>query len=260
MAHPSDVVDANLVRLKRELEASLATLGRYIESQLAKAKLGPDGKLVPDDPFNLELARETLDRLLDEYESLFGEVGSQLRNIAADTLDAVGSVLTQQGISENLTTPSEGLLALQLGNGLDALTAIKGERSDALRATVLQLFQTNVNPSAAFDVVVAQLGGSVGRALSLVDTTVMAVDRTVSVEQAKDSGFEWFVFSGPVDSLTREWCADRAGKLFRGDEIDDTPNDTGPNPPSAYGGGYNCRHRWDAVDVSEIKQYTRFRA
>jgi hypothetical protein len=50
--------------------------------------------------------------------------------------------------------------------------------------------------------------------------------------------------SGKPDDASRRWTS--------------VDNDTGPNPPSAYGGGYHCRHRWVAIDRSEWRNYPRW--
>lgn len=78
------------------------------------------------------------------------------------------------------------------------------------------------------------------------------VDRIIRQEQAKIGGFEWMLYVGPDDSVTRDWCADHVDKVARTVYWETTENDVGPQPPLVYGGGYNCRHRLIPIELSWI--------
>ncbi len=63
-----------------------------------------------------------------------------------------------------------------------------------------------------------------------------------------------YSYEGPVDKLTRPWCAkvarqSRSGKTWTRQQIDALVNDpergkSQPPQPFYTGGGYNCRHQW----------------
>lgn len=56
-----------------------------------------------------------------------------------------------------------------------------------------------------------------------------------------------FVYEGPLDAKTREFCADLVGQELTRAEIDALDNEQLPNP-FLTAGGYNCRHSWIAVE------------
>jgi hypothetical protein len=55
-----------------------------------------------------------------------------------------------------------------------------------------------------------------------------------------------FLYVGPVDSRTRDWCLGLVGKVRRKEDIETLDNGQLPNP-FLTGGGWNCRHSWLAV-------------
>jgi len=91
--------------------------------------------------------------------------------------------------------------------------------------------------------------------MGLVDTALMAADRAVSIAQAEATGIEWWLYDGPVDQRTRDDCRAWAGHRFTSAQVASLKSRAGPQPPSLYGGGWNCRHRWAPLDESELAQY-----
>jgi hypothetical protein len=245
---PAEFTDDQLARLKRELTTTVRRMEAAIREALRDRRRG----------LTTEISQRLLRNLLDDYERLFGLAERRLLGISADVIEVVSDSLAEAGIADQLTTPSESLLRAQVGDGIDAIATIRGERIDALRATVLELSRSTVNPEEALAVLQGELGTTLAQTLTEVDTRVAAVDRTLSITTAEEQGYELFLYDGPVDSITRPWCAERLGYLFTLDELDEALNDTGPNPPSQYGGGYNCRHRIVPVDQSEWRRYPRW--
>jgi hypothetical protein len=123
----------------------------------------------------------------------------------------------------------------------------------------VQSIRTNVNASDAYDELSSAIGRTAAQITSLVDTTVMGIDRLASTTQSTEAGFTLFLYDGPVDSLTRPFCMARVGKVMTLEELDSEDNDTGPNPPSVYCGGYNCRHRLVPKTEEEAKDYPRWK-
>lgn len=243
---PADFTDAQIARLRRELATSIARIVASIRADLG------------DERVTAQAARGLLQNLLRQYEALFGRLNRRALGITADVLDVVGAELADSGIAENLTTPSEALLRAQAGDTIDRLAEVKGARLDSLREAIAELSRSTVNPVEAVERLRQELDATAAQALVVVDTGVAAVDRTLSVEGGVEAGFELFLFDGPVDERTRPWCAEHVGQLHTRDEMDEDPNGVGPEPPSAYGGGYGCRHRWSPVDRSEWRRYPRW--
>lgn len=250
---PEEITDAEVERFKAELLRDLERMARYLREQLLRKSRG--GAI---DALETERVRRTLESLLADYERMFGRARAALREISGKVLAAVGDELAGLGITRELTTASRTTLLLQMGRGLDELQTLQGDASAALREVVTSALRTGMDPTEAFDRLVAQTGQAVGRVVALVDTTTMAVDRVAVLEQAVGAGAELFLFDGPVDSLTRPWCKPRVGYLFTRAEMDETDNDTGPQPPSAYGGGFNCLHRWVPVAQTDWREFPRW--
>lgn len=66
--------------------------------------------------------------------------------------------------------------------------------------------------------------------------------------QAERAGLEHFMYIGPLDNRTREFCAGLVGRVFTREEIDDLDNGQS-GLVFTDGGGWNCRHEWVGVSA-----------
>lgn len=92
-----------------------------------------------------------------------------------------------------------------------------------------------------------QLDVSERQAKQHVRDATIQHSRTVNAHKAKDEGFEWFRYRGPLDGITRPFCRDllESGDVFKREEIEAMDNgQTGAGTVFVAAGGYNCRHRW----------------
>ena len=78
---------------------------------------------------------------------------------------------------------------------------------------------------------------------TLYDTSVSIFGRQVEALQAGQDPATPFLYAGPDDPLTREFCIKRVGHVYTRQEIDDMDNGQ-LNNVFLTGGGYNCRHVW----------------
>jgi hypothetical protein len=92
------------------------------------------------------------------------------------------------------------------------------------------------------------LDATTAEARTVYDTAVSTFSRQVDQLHATGQADELFFYVGPVDSLTREFCLERVGRVFTRSEIEDMDNGQLPNVLTT-GGGYNCRHAWKHVSV-----------
>lgn len=83
--------------------------------------------------------------------------------------------------------------------------------------------------------------------------------RTVNAAKAKELGFNLFLYVGPEDEATRPFCAgllSRDPPIYSLKEIDAMSerdaNGQGLNVMQ-YGGGYNCRHRWEPISQEDAE-------
>lgn len=92
---------------------------------------------------------------------------------------------------------------------------------------------------------------------TLYDTSVSIFGRQVEALQAGDDPETPFLYAGPDDLKTREFCKAHVGKVFLRSEIDALNNGQLDNV-FLTGGGYNCRHIW--MEVSKYSQAYQERA
>jgi hypothetical protein len=87
---------------------------------------------------------------------------------------------------------------------------------------------------------------------TLFDTQTSILGRQVEALATERLGPDQaFLYTGPVDGRTREWCLQRVGKVYTRREIEQMDNGQLPNA-LVTGGGYNCRHSFLAVASDEL--------
>lgn len=96
-------------------------------------------------------------------------------------------------------------------------------------------------------------------AKTITNTSISEFDRTVNALKSESAEIEKFVYMGPLDDVTREFCRELlekqdAGKgYFTADEIARMDNGQGLDVMTS-GGGWNCRHRWVGVPDAVLSE------
>jgi hypothetical protein len=97
------------------------------------------------------------------------------------------------------------------------------------------------------------LDATQANARTLFDTQMTIFGRQVESSATEDLGAEQpFMYSGPVDLKTRDFCLARVGKVFTRKDIEAMDNGQIPNV-MLTGGGFNCRHVWMAVESRALR-------
>ncbi len=81
---------------------------------------------------------------------------------------------------------------------------------------------------------------------TVVRTAKGGIAQSQKISDAKKANIKYFRYEGPIGG-SRAFCANLVGKVFSLDEILTMKGQEGL-PVLYFGGGYNCRHRWIAVD------------
>lgn len=93
-----------------------------------------------------------------------------------------------------------------------------------------------------------------------VRTGLMGLNRTINAIQAEEAGIEQFLYIGPDDAKTREFCqgvlGNRTPPIYSKAEIAAMSNGQISDVLSS-GGGYNCRHHWRPVTDNVRKRLAR---
>ncbi|MFM1756577.1 MAG: hypothetical protein RL621_1543 [Bacteroidota bacterium] len=94
-----------------------------------------------------------------------------------------------------------------------------------------------------------ELDSSTSKQVSEARTKISQYSRTVVSEAAQIAGLEYYIYTGPKDTITRPFCRDLVGKVLSADQI----KKLGNGSSLISGGGYNCRHSWSPISKAYLK-------
>ena len=119
---------------------------------------------------------------------------------------------------------------------------------DALSSLTL-----DIPSSIVFSDLNERLKKSVGRQLTEVKTTISQYGRSINAAVASAAGLDNYLYTGPMDGLTRPFCIPLVNKVVSESQMKSLNNGQGLAVKTS-GGGYNCRHSWSPVSDSFIEQ------
>lgn len=107
------------------------------------------------------------------------------------------------------------------------------------------------------------IGDVTGRAAANIETelntAVMSYNRALQFNKAEEYGLDLFIYIGPDDKITRDFCQSVLSGDVDGLEPRDVPIYTTEEiqgmdnlqdlPVSTSGGGWNCRHHWRPITL-----------
>lgn len=183
-------------------------------------------------------------------------LGSHLAQIA-EVYNAEITAIRQQFETVGYTAVYGGadrdLALLLIDADFDAIDNAVNSYLGDFRQQVLREIVVGVEPD--YDELADRIGTKAAANVETeLNTGTMAFNRTITAKKAIDLQGEnpRFVYVGPYDKVTRDFCrgvlTDKSPAIYTLREIEAMDNEQGL-PVMAYGGGYNCRHRW--VPVSD---------
>lgn len=98
----------------------------------------------------------------------------------------------------------------------------------------------------------SRLKKSTGRQLTEARTKLTSFGRVIMHDAGAAAGLDHYLYSGPIDGITRAFCKALAGKVLTDQQISKLNNGSGLSVRSS-GGGYNCRHNFSATSQGLIK-------
>jgi hypothetical protein len=235
-------------------DRSLADVVRALERQLRSLVAG-----VAEQSRTAIIKAARASRVRNELRDALTQAGfDDLLNVATDApLDRLARAVLSTSVGQDVavaTSPLapkvEALKALTLSDLFDQGDQIA---SALWRATVQGVFSAR-----PVDAILKDLGGviddSLPRLRTLYDTAMSIYGRQVeALLPGADDPEAAFVYLGPLDNVTRPFCAEWVGKVLTRADIDDLDNEQLPNV-FLTGGGYNCRHGWTQVSqFSELR-------
>jgi hypothetical protein len=158
---------------------------------------------------------------------------------------------TAQGVAK-MVKPSQQRIAALAALGEANLLGTAEDITTALVQAVSVWAFTVTDPNRILEVLADVTDTEFSKVQTLFDTQTSIYGRQIEAVATENLGpNQAFLYTGPVDGRTRDWCLDRVGKVYTRAEIERMDNGQLPNP-FLTGGGYNCRHSFLAVASDEL--------
>ena len=97
-----------------------------------------------------------------------------------------------------------------------------------------------------------KMKSATGRQLTEVNTKLSMYGRGVTAAMAEEAGLNYYLYTGPIDGITRDFCRPLVDKVVSESQMKKLNNRQGL-PVKTAGGGYNCRHSWSPVSEGFLK-------
>ncbi len=180
-----------------------------------------------------------------------------LQEAGYDALVAQATAEPFARLAETIIAAHPRLSALVAAPRLDALRALHEldllDEGDRVASELWTAAARGLYARRSVSDILDDLAGIIDRTdaqiATLYDTAVSVFTRQVEVLDASDDPGARFLYTGPDDAKTREFCQARVNQVFTRAEIDAMDNGQIDNVLLS-GGGYNCRHLW--MQVSNV--------
>jgi hypothetical protein len=186
-------------------------------------------------------------RILNDI-GLAEEVAAINRHFSDELRFARDLLIEGSGVNSIAGLGTESLVALselQLDNVLVHLNSKEAEIKEAIFRSI-----TLGESDQTFAELVKRFTSDINRTvITELNTSFAVFSRSATAEFAKESGLKLFLYSGPEDSITREFCKRilrRSPPIYTLAQIQAESNGQGIDVLTG-GGGYNCRHSWAPV-------------
>ncbi len=234
-----------IIKAEKKMKASLATARDSFLKTLETAI---------DATSPLTLLSLNRDQLVDFI--LKGGMG-----LAVDDFISQADKITQS-VNKTMKTiqPNLGITGT-IQSELDIIqtAAIEGVFDDVILPTVtagvreaLTNLTVDVPTSSAISALSLKMQKAEGRQLTEINTKLSMYGRSVTAAVAESAGIKYYLYTGPLDGLTRDFCKPLVDKVVSNAQMRRLNNRQGLSVKTG-GGGYNCRHSWSPVTEGFIK-------
>lgn len=184
----------------------------------------------------------------------------QLQDDFADEFETVVEEYERIGFDNVFTAVDANIWETAIAVAVDDIDLHIEARVSGIKSAVLEqvLIGVPVDIDNLIDVESPRLASQIK---TEINTTMQSFNRAVTVQKAIDIFGEnpRFLYIGPFDAATRDFCEDvltkRDPPIYSLREIQNMDNEQGL-PVLTSGGGYNCRHDWRPVS-KELEQALR---
>jgi hypothetical protein len=251
------LIETDLIKLYK-FDTAMTVYAKRLRKQMNDrtkqivAQLTDQGRLIRPGPQMVQMMSQLERALID----IVG--GDEARIYLRD----ISKILTKRALEmdrlvKKLGLPDEALIGPDITRNSRYLNALERvsdsmSRSNAVStqkiAQTIQRYKTLANTSDAvpYRKFLSELQVATGIPArytgTVANTSLMSMDREMRQDQATRAGIEKAKYVGPRDMITREFCATHLDQVQSWAYWQSTTNQVGPNTPSQYCGGWNCRH------------------
>ena len=104
-----------------------------------------------------------------------------------------------------------------------------------------------------------RMKSATGSQLTVLKTKISQYGRDITAVAAREAGLDLFLYTGPVDGITRPFCLPLVNLVVSRPQLNRLNNGQGLSVISA-GGGYNCRHSWSPITEGFVQSMGLTRA
>jgi hypothetical protein len=232
-------IERSEVRVQEFLRGFEREIGRILRKLIA-------GKKLQD--LSARDVAETIGQITSQLEALglqkqMAEVGS----LHIKEISGIREYFKALKVGEVMTGADAEFVKTLIGYDQIAFKSKVFAEVDGLKSAVMRSVISG-NYAAIDDLVDLKVGQTTRMAETELRTALSGFSQTVINAKAEEAGLEYYIYVGPDDNITRDYCAERleANKIWTIEEILNTDNGQGLDP-FVYGGGYNCRHQWRPI-------------
>lgn len=234
---------------KKNVQLFVSNLNRFLEKYIPRlVRLG-------DEADALE-ATSVLSGLLSSLEAQgLQSVVNEIRTTYIDELSSLATRFEITGFETALSDFNSATVRALITNDTQRVTKLLTPYVDDVSSTLMRavIGGQTLDVSALLDVTTDVLESQLETELN---TMLSSFSQTVSNNRADELGLELFIYVGPDDKITRDFCEAvlEEGPIYTRKEIDDLnnhPDNESDLDVFTYCGGYNCRHRWIGISKED---------
>ena len=246
----ADITKAKIKELKAEKKTADQFGAVYSRSSKKLIKQLDDLLKQTDPAVLLNLQKEQLIEIVLEggfAESIedFIEQQDKLLQAINDSLSVVDPTWTPLFVDNEV----EALKTLTVQNVFDDIVvpAVSKNVRDSLLSMVVDTPKDQAMSNLA-----QSLQRGAGTLTTEVRTKISQFGRSVNMIAADAVGMDLYLYTGPKDGITRNFCKPLINKVVSKDQMSKLNNNQGLSVRSS-GGGYNCRHSWSPVTSNFVE-------
>jgi len=228
------------------VKADLLTALKDIETFLQGAlkELHTKGELIERDQFNMARV-DSLIRGLNA-QVVDGGFGPAITDMMAGLMEIEGEVKKELGKdlegASKFTAESEQAIQMLLTDAQSDMLKLANLEADSLSSYIRKSVLGGGKLSDLLTQISKELTIRYNQAMVLATTAIYSFKQMVTLDIADRLGVVWYVYRGPLDKITREWCEHWVGyrgtlEMFEA-TADKFGRESQPNPVKYWRGGY----------------------